>query len=190
MSSYTAFAGERRLVTGTLAEVTHSLREAQASGPAESILALDDATGRTLEVDLRVQATGPALAEEAAPAAPRPGRPRLGVVAREITLLPRHWEWLARQPGGASVALRKLVEAASRASRALDKARESQEAFLRAMTTLAGDRTGFEEACRALYGNDFAGVRTLLAAWPEDISTYLDELLHAAQEDAYEARED
>ncbi|MFY0534142.1 DUF2239 family protein [Nannocystis pusilla] len=42
----------------------------------------------------------PRLAAEEPPARTGPGRPKLGVVSREVSLLPRHWEWLERQPSG------------------------------------------------------------------------------------------
>src|SRR4029079_4156101 len=72
--------------------------------------------------------------DETAAAEPRGrGRPRLGVVAREGTLLPRHWEWLGTQPGGASVVLRKLVEEARRANGDADRTRAARDAAYRFM---------------------------------------------------------
>jgi len=97
------------------------------------------------------------------------GRPKLGVVAREVTLLPRHWEWLATQPGGASVALRKLVEEARRTHAGSDKRRNAQEAAYHFMAAIAGNLPGFEEATRALFANDQEGFRGRLVAWPDDV---------------------
>ncbi len=78
------------------------------------------------------------------PAEPRGrGRPKLGVVAREVTLLPRHWDWLNAQPGGASVALRKLVEQARRANGDADRARAAREAAYHFMSAMAGDLPAF-----------------------------------------------
>ena len=106
--------------------------------------------------------------------APRgPGRPRLGVVAREVTLLPRHWEWLNGQPGGASVALRKLVEEARRANEGRDRVRRAQEAAYRFMAAMGGNLPGFEEASRALFAADPDRVEALVHDWPEDIREYL-----------------
>ncbi len=111
--------------------------------------------------------------EEPPIAAPRgPGRPRLGVVAREVTLLPRHWEWLGGQPGGASVALRKLVEQARKANGGRDRQRRAQEAAYRFMSALAGDLAGFEEAIRALFAGDRARFDQLVAPWPVDVGEY------------------
>ena len=108
--------------------------------------------------------------EEAAPPARRgPGRPRLGVVAREVTLLPRHWDWLALQPGGASVAIRKLVEAARRSSGDKDRVRFAQEATYRFVSAIAGDKPHYEEAIRALFAADAARFDKLIAEWPADI---------------------
>ena len=100
------------------------------------------------------------------------GRPKLGVTAREVTLLPRHWEWLAAQPGGASVTLRKLVEEARRASGAQQKVRQAQEAAYRFMSAMAGDFPGFEEATRALFADDRNRFEQHMAEWPVDIRNY------------------
>jgi len=115
------------------------------------------------------------------PPPPRgPGRPKLGVVAREVTLLPRHWDWLSAQPGGASVALRKLVEDARRTSAPKDRVRRAQEAAYRFMSAMAGNLPGFEEAARSL----FAGNRDRFAAetdaWPADVRDHARKMADAA----------
>ena len=107
---------------------------------------------------------------------PARGRPRLGVTAREVTLLPRHWDWLATQPGGASAALRRLVDQARRDSGGADAIRQAQEATYRVMTTLAGDFPDYEEATRALFANDRQRFAQLTAGWPGDIGDYIREL--------------
>ena len=109
-----------------------------------------------------------------------PGRPKLGVVAREVTLLPRHWAWLSSQPGGASVALRKLVEQARKDSQSQDQRRLSQEATYRFMSVMAGCLEGFEEAARALFAADRLRFEALTASWPQDIQNHLQHLAQAA----------
>ncbi|MFZ3219329.1 MAG: DUF2239 family protein, partial [Rhodoferax sp.] len=106
-----------------------------------------------------------------------PGRPSLGVVAREVTLLPRHWDWLGRQTGGASVALRKLVETARRSQEAEDRVRQARAVGYKFMSTMAGHAPGFEEASRALFAGDHTAFETHTAAWPADVRTHLMHLL-------------
>lgn len=170
----TAFAGPRLVAAGPLAEVALALQSAAA--PQGSILVLDDRTGRAIDLDLR--GTPAELAARFAEPPRERGRPRLGVVGREVTLLPRQWEWLAAQPGGASVALRRLVEEA-RLKGAHDR-RTAQEVAYRAMTALAGDLPGFEEALRALYADDRARFDARIEAWPEDIRGYVTRLAFPA----------
>ena len=134
------------------------------------MLVFEDATGKRVDLDLR--GSDEEVAWRLAPPPRGPGRPKLGVVAREVTLLPRHWEWLNAQPGGASVALRKLVDEARKGSEAKDRVRRAQEAAYRVMLELAGDRPGYEEAVRALYAADRARFDVLTADWPADLRDY------------------
>ncbi|ATQ42209.1 DUF2239 family protein [Caulobacter mirabilis] len=165
----TAFLGERRLAAGPLAEVA---RAVAASSDPSSAQVFADADARPIDLDLRGSAEEVVARLPAPPeAAPRgPGRPKLGVIAREVTLLPRHWEWLAAQPGGSSVALRKLVEAAQRDPR--ERARAAREAAWRFLTAMAGDRPGYEDAGRALFADDLAGFEACMVDWPSDIRAY------------------
>lgn len=184
--TFTAFAGHRRIAAGSLLDNVLAARSA-FEGPHDGpVLVFNDATGGVVDVDMRgseadiaARLAAPAVAgaeaeaEPAEPAEPRGrGRPRLGVVAREVTLLPRHWDWLAAQPGGASVALRKLVEEARRVSSSRDRRREAQERTYRFMSALAGDLPGYEEATRALFAGDVARMRECMAAWPPDVHAY------------------
>jgi hypothetical protein len=119
--------------------------------------------------------------EDAAPPGPRgPGRPRLGVVAREVTLLPRHWEWLARQSGGASVALRKLVDEARRTGEDRDRVRQGQEAAYRFMSAMAGNKANYEDAIRALFAGEAARFENLIAEWPADVRSHASKLAERA----------
>lgn len=102
-------------------------------------------------------------------APPRRGRPKLGVVSREVTLLPRHWDWLSRQRGGASAALRRLVDDARKAQESSDQTRQRQEAAHKFMTAMAGDLPNFEEALRSLYRGDAQSFDQFVRKWPDDI---------------------
>jgi hypothetical protein len=177
--NFIAFAGDARIAAGDLAYVALAAKKAVARPNHDPVLVFDAATSAPVGLDLRgsredVLGRLPAPPTAPEPDAPRgPGRPKLGVVAREVTLLPRHWDWLASQPGGASVALRKLVENASRTHAGKDRIRGSQNAAYRFMSVMAGDRVGFEDAARALFANDVATFNRLVAAWPSDICDHL-----------------
>lgn len=158
--TFTAFEGGTRIAQGPAEAVAPIVEAALERGAG--VLVFRDDDGRQTELDLR-----------AAPPPPRrPGRPKLGVEAREITLLPRHWAWLGRQPGGASAALRRLVETASRENPARDRARQAMDAAYRFATAMAGDAAGYEEAIRALFAGDGARFDAHAATWPEDVRAH------------------
>ncbi len=154
-------------------------------GASAPVLIFDDATSELVEIDFRgtvgevLSRLSPVVTEEEV-SPRRPGRPRLGVVAREVTLLPRHWEWLNSQPGGASVALRKLVEEARRSSEGKDRVRRSQEAAYRFLSAMAGNEPGYEEALRALFAGDRARFDALAESWPPDVRDHARMLAAAA----------
>lgn len=169
---YIAFHGHSRLAAGALLDVA---RAARAADPSAPVLVFDAATGAPVDLDLSGDAAALAARYAPPPEPPRgPGRPKLGVVAREVTLLPRHWAWLAGQPGGASVALRKVIETAMRDPRAQKRA--TQEAAYKFMSAIAGDFAGFEEAARALFAGEAAAFAARIADWPPDIAAHLAQL--------------
>ena len=161
--SYSAFSGFDRIASGSLPETYAACRH------VPDALIFDGQTGRVVDIDPRFPP-----GEEG----PRPGRPRLGVMAREITLLPRHWDWLATQPGGASVALRKLVEEASRNPKAQQRSR--RDAAYRFATAIVGNAPGYEEAMRALYAGQAEEFAAHIEAWPADVRRALEEMTQAA----------
>jgi len=176
-AEYVLFEGVLRIASGDLASVASKAKEVFDRGGSSSVLIFDDATGEQVDVDFsgpievvlhRLQRRG-FLTAESQPEmqAPRgPGRPKLGVVAHEVTLLPRHWEWLNEQPGGASVTLRKLVDAARHANEGNDRVRRSREAAYRFILAMAGNLPDFEEATRALFAGDAARFDERIQAWP------------------------
>jgi hypothetical protein len=191
--TYSSFQGHRLIKSGPLAAVALAVKHAMEAGSDEPVLIFDDRTGRSIDIDtqgtdsdvLARFAANEAFegADEANPAAREPrgrGRPKLGVIAREVTLLPRHWEWLAAQPGGASVALRKLVDEARHANSERDGARAAQERAYYFMSAMAGDMPGFEEASRALFANDKSTFNERIAAWPIDVRTHAVRLAYGA----------
>ncbi len=165
----TAFEGMRRIASGPLPDVVRCAKPI-ADRAKKPILIFDDRTSQPVEVDFRGsvdEAVARVTPQESA--APGPGRPKLGVVGREVTLLPRHWEWLNSQSGGASVALRKLVDEARKTSEENDRARVSRDAAYRFLSAIAGNLPGFEEATRALFAANRGKFKREMAEWPEDI---------------------
>ncbi|AGU49767.1 hypothetical protein VAPA_1c26690 [Variovorax paradoxus B4] len=170
------FAALKCIAQGSTADVLAQLRVRKDDTP---YLVFNEQTGELLDFDVHNRAgiVAHAASAETSEETPRGvGRPRLGVVAREVTLLPRHWDWLNRQPGGASVALRRLVQEASRVNADRDAVRASREAAYRFMTAIAGALPGFEEATRALFAGERERFDELVAAWPEDIKAHLQRL--------------
>jgi len=173
--TYTAFVGFDRLADGNFETVVRQIRD--HAGAAGQVLIFDNETGKQVDLDLR------GSPDEAPPGAipPQqkkgPGRPRLGVVCREVTLLPRHWEWLERQPQKASGTLRRLVEAALKDDRGETRSRETIEAIDRFMWSIAGNLAGFEEAGRALYARNWSVFDGLIESWPRDIREHLNMML-------------
>lgn len=182
-TSYTAFADHHCIIRGDLKHVATAVKILVDKGDPRTLLVFADDTGTQVDLDLRgdlehvlawIDASEPAPhPEETEPAKRSVGRPRLGVVGREVTLLPRHWQWLKAQPGGASVALRKLVDRARSENADQDRIRQSREGAYRFMSAIAGNEPGFEEACRALFAGQQEKFMAQTAPWSEDVRAYL-----------------
>ncbi len=212
---FTSFNGHRRIATGPLKTVALAVKQAAESGAVGPVLMFDDTTGRSIDIDTRGSdqemlarlTTHPANTEDRAESeqpvyplrtaadsieadapANQPrgrGRPKLGVVAREVTLLPRHWEWLTAQPGSASVVLRKLIDEARRTHVGKDRRRRAQERAYHFMSAMAGNMPGFEEATRVLFANDQPRFHELVAPWPEDVRDHAIALAFGADHNVY-----
>jgi hypothetical protein len=190
-SAYIAFQGDRRIASGDLREVARAAKQMLDRRDDASILVFDGASSGPIEIDFRgtveevlarlPDVTRGPVASDDTPSAPRgPGRPKLGVVAREITLLPRHWDWLAQQPGGASVAIRRLVEEARRTGEDKDRLRQAREAAYRFMSAIAGNKPHYEDAIRALFAGDPVRFEELIAGWPADVRDHTARLAERA----------
>lgn len=175
-----AFDGDRCIASGDIVDVAARVKQTLSAQPQSQILLFDLESSRPVEIDFRGSVADvtarlkTSLSPESAPRGP--GRPKLGVVAREVTLLPRHWEWLAAQPGGASVTLRKLIEDARRKTGAKDDARERQESVHRFLSAIAGDKPHYEGVLRALYASDGGHFHALIADWPLDVRRHVERL--------------
>ncbi|VWX63372.1 conserved hypothetical protein [Burkholderiales bacterium 8X] len=176
----TVFSGFQQVISGARNEVLTYLRHSWAEIDENPPLVFDNDTGERIDLPLHEPPPGSEPTATLAPATRAVGRPRLGVVAREVTLLPRHWDWLARQPGGASVALRRLVDEARRVHADRDAERASREAAYKFMSVIAGDLAGFEEAARALFAGERVAFEARIANWPHDVRAHLQRLASAA----------
>ncbi len=190
---YTAFAGTRRIASGELRKVALKAKAIVDADRWVQVLVFDDVTSALCELDLRGTADDvlrrlpvqPGAAQvESSPSEEtrRPGRPKLGVVSREVTLLPRHWDWLAGQPGGASVALRRLVEIARKENKGKDVLRRAQDAAYRFLSALAGNLPQFEEALRAFFAGDQKRFEEITEPWPPDVREHSRKLALSAFE--------
>ena len=204
ITHWLAFSQGQQIAQGQALDVATQVKKFTDAHPEQSVLVLEADTGRTVELDLRgslesvqermrsayaqistaVAAGSQYAAEPAPPEASAdevrrgPGRPKLGVVGREVTLLPRHWDWLATQPGGPSVALRKIVERSKKESAGADQRRQTTEVAYRFMSVLASNEPGFEEASRALFAGDLSQLQAQATHWPADVRALV---LHMAR---------
>jgi hypothetical protein len=184
----TAFAGQRHIASGQLPEVVRRTKPVVDRGETEPVLIFEDSTSEQIEVDFRGTMeqvleglTWNTICRDSAWEGAQkssPGRPKLGVIPREVTLLPGHWDWLDDQPGGASSALRRLVHEAKKGD--ANRNRRSQEAVYRFMTVMAGNLPGFEEALRAFYRKDSDRFDELIKPWPKDVRSHVKKLVAAA----------
>jgi thiamine kinase-like enzyme len=178
-SQVTAFEGIRRIASGSPSLVAAKVREVVSKGQAAPVLVFDDLTGMQIDLDLRPD-KAPAMPAQDLKEPRSAGRPRLGVVAREVTLLPRHWDWLGQQRGGGSAALRRLIDQARRQSVGEEAMRTAREAVYRFMTAMAGNALGYEEALRALFAGDMGRFSSLTSEWAADVREHIWRLAPAA----------
>lgn len=171
-----AFDGPARIATGSPSEMIRLVSTYLREKPEAQPLVFDTETGKPVDLDLR---TPSADSPSDDPARAGKGRPKLGVVAREVTLLPRHWEWLANQPGGASVTLRKLIERASKDPTSKEHQQARATAAYHFMHAVAGNLPGFEEASRLLFAGNIGGLEAAIRCWPGDIPAQVLALIKA-----------
>lgn len=179
--TYTVFAGNDLIVRGDLATTLRATKERLDGGEREQVLIFEDQTGQQVDFDFR-GTFEEVLARVLPPAKSGPGRPKLGVVSREVTLLPRHWEWLEQQPQSISATLRRLVDEARKREPGKAAARRARDAASRVMWVMAGNLPGFEEASRALFDGDRARMKRLTKGWPRDVRAHIEQLLDEADE--------
>ncbi len=185
VQTFTSFAGSGRIATGDLHSVLLQTKAHIDGGNAEPVLVFDDSTGQQIDFDLSGGSDDvlerlsrhPHLQRDLETRKAGPGRPKLGVVCREISLLPRHWEWLERQPQGVSAAVRRLVDEARKRDPEGERLRAARDAAAKFMWIMAGNVRGFEEASRALFAGDYQLLRELMQAWPVDVRDHVLRLL-------------
>lgn len=175
--TYTAFAGNKLIVRGDLQAMLKKTKARLDGAETEQILIFEDATGQQVDFDFRGTLDEVVARVEPPAATSGPGRPKLGVVSREISLLPRHWEWLEQQPNGISAAVRRLVDEARKREPGKERARRARDAASRVMWVMAGNLPDFEEASRALFAGDRPQLQALMRKWPKDIRKHLEALV-------------
>jgi hypothetical protein len=178
--TFTAFAGDRLVISAEIRDTLLKVKQRLNKGERETMLIFDDRTGK--QVDFNLEGS-PEEVLERLPSHPLfaaqqqlrsgPGRPKLGVISREISLLPQHWDWLEEQPKGISAVLRGLVDEARRREPDQARSRSIRDATAKFMWAMAGNLPGFEEASRALYAADQERLDTLIRAWPKDIRSHI-----------------
>jgi uncharacterized protein len=188
--TYTAFEGDKLLCRGLLGQVVLNVKRKIEKSPDGTFLIFSDATGKTMDFNLqgsesevlkRLQVfVSSSAGENSSGLGTGPGRPKLGVISREVSLLPRHWEWLANQSGGASATLRKLVEEARKKISSGSDVKRAQERTYKFMSVVAGNLPGFEEALRALYRKEKKSFMAQVHTWPRDVRDHAVELAKPA----------
>lgn len=197
-TTFVGFVGHTRVTEGHLADVALALKEYE--GTDQRIAVFDERTGSPIDLDLRGSGAEiiarladhpmvdtPDVASIADAARPEPtkprgrGRPRLGVVSREVSLLPRHWDWLKHQRGGASATLRRLVDEARKANIETENRRAAINAAYSFMSDMAGDQPGYEEASRALFAGELTAFEVQIKAWPEGLRAQLARFIDRAR---------
>ena len=170
--THIAFIEARAVAAGSLQEVVATLKRRFDRDESDVALVFEVETGRQLDFNLR-GTEAEVLAREASVGPSGPGRPRLGVTSREVSLLPRHWDWLEQQPNGISAAMRRLVEDAMKSEPGKQQARRIRAAVSHVLSALAGNRPNFEEASRALFAGDVPGFEALVRRWPKDVREFV-----------------
>jgi hypothetical protein len=171
--TYIAFVGDTRIASGPLRATLAALKPAFDRDPGTPFLIFEEQTGRQVDFDLRGSLDEVLARALPTPPRPGPGRPRLGVTSREISLLPRHWEWLEQQPNGASAAIRRLIDDARKSETDAPQSRQAREAIGKIMSAVAGNLPGYEAASRALYAVDRPAFEAHIRPWPRDLQAYL-----------------
>ena len=177
---YTAFAGNRRIAAGNRDIILSELKQ-YTDTHDDRVLIFEDMTGKQVDFDFSGSLDDVLERGRARTVRVRPGRPKLGVVGREVSLLPRHWDWLEDQPNGISAAIRRLVDEARKREPGAQRARRLRDGIARFMWSMGGDLPNFEEATRALYGETDARLEDLIASWPGDVREHVVRLVAEAR---------
>jgi hypothetical protein len=175
--TYSVFVGTTLLASGDLPAVLTAMKSRFDQDQGTLFLIFNDQTGKQIDFDLRGSLPDVLARYEPVPVRVGPGRPKLGVIAREVSLLPRHWEWLEQQPSGASAAIRRLVEDTRKRDPGEQQARLAIEAASRFLSAMAGSFPGYEEASRALYARNRSRFTNLIKDWPRDIRLHTQRLV-------------
>ena len=171
--TFSAYGPTSCIGQGELTDVALAAHRFLRTHPDQSALILQDSTCQIIDLDL---SGDEALLERKANHYPirsqAPVPDSKDPITGEITLLPRHWQWLAEQGGNASATLRRLIDEARRdpKQKADNECRRRQQLTYRFCQALCGDFQGYEDALRALYAADKDSFKTHISTWPADFA--------------------
>ena len=178
MMTYTAFEGFQICAHGSLDSVAISIKQRLKKDPTTQFLIFSNSSGKQMDLDLSgsqkviLERLKIYQASHFSPAT-GPGRPKLGVISREVSLLPQHWEWLSNQSGGASATIRRLVdEKIKEPVSAENQIKQAQEVVYRVLSSLAGNLPNYEDVIRFLYRRDKKSFRNAMSDWPKDVVSH------------------
>lgn len=167
---YTAFRGDTRIITDSLFNVALALQKQSEM----NVLVFNDQTGQQIDLDLSGSEDDLKQRYTEVEYVKKVGRPKLGVISREITLQQKHWNWLDQQSSSASAVIRKLIDKELNDPSSESNIMLAKQAIDHFMLAMLGNMPNYEEATRALYQGNKSHFLALIHNYPKDLKVYLE----------------